>query len=256
MRGLWRRRWAPKPGRQLKHIPAYPDGSAWPIQRGGQNECVIFAIANTPPDPFDFRCSLRENQRKQREHLEDIFGEERPKVKNLSGKYKRVFEHYQKLADAFGLVLTSLLPTRTQKYTGRMPSRFTVQTLNRTNEFYRSTNRRGNQSKGPTRPVVGQLPDPPQPHSRGVQRSYLRPHQRLAIRAGAGTPRVVPNHRTPNGVRENTHRPCAHHVRVTARKQGPTLMISPIIASGRPARSLRENLLCRQQDSRTFRHGR
>ena len=152
----------------------------WPIKRGWGDNQLFRELKKSRRTRLISAARYGKNQRKQREHLEDIFGEERPKVKNSSGKYKRVFEHYQKIADAFGLVLTPLLPTRTQTTPKVCPSCFTVQTLNRTRWIRSSANRKGNQNKGPTRPVVGEIPVPPQPHS--SERRQPQAPSRWAIR--------------------------------------------------------------------------
>ena len=170
------------------------------------------------------------NQRKQREHLEDIFGEERPKVKNSSGKYKRVFEHYQKIADAFGLVLTPLLPTRTPNYTEGMPL-----LLHRADfEPYQMDSIEA-QTEREIRVKAQQDP------LWGKYRSTSTSFKGCSTETASGPIKIGPSGRCWNtkGRTKPSHsqRGTGKHASCKAityvlrqEKQGPTLMISPIIA--------------------------
>ena len=222
--------WAPKPGRQLKHIPAYSDGSAWPIQRGGQTSALFSQLQTPRRTRLISAARYGKNQRKQREHLEDIFGEERPKVKNSSGKYKRVFEHYQKIADAFGLVLTPLLPTRTPNYTEGMPL-----LLHRADfepyqmDSIEAQTEREIRVKAQQDPLWGKY----QFHLNLIQGVFngdsLRPHQDRAIRQVLEHQGSYQTIALPTGYGKTRIGQAITYV-LRQEKQGPTLMISPIIA--------------------------
>lgn len=221
--------WSPAEGRMLKHIPAY-SGGEWPIKRGEGANQLFLELMTSRRTRLISAARYGHNQRKHREHLEVIFGEIRPKVKNSPGKYKRVFEHYQNLADAFGLVLTPLLPTRPQKYTEGMPL-----LLHRADvEPYRMIPIEA-QTEGEIRVKAQQDPlwSNYQTHLNLIQGVFngdrLRPHQDRAIRQVLEHQGSYQTIALPTGYGKTRIGQAITYV-LRQEKQGPTLMISPIIA--------------------------
>ena len=76
--------WAPSDGHILKHIPAYSNDESWPIRRSEIDNQLFRELMKPRRTRLISKDRYGKNQRKTNEHLEDLFGEERPNIRTSS----------------------------------------------------------------------------------------------------------------------------------------------------------------------------